>query len=146
MKTNSISAGRAVRIRTITTTRHLLFHRAWLWTGFLAFATIGFGPRPSQAAVTEAWVQRYSTTVSNRTDEAVKVVRDAAGDIIVTGVTGGILAWDFARGPGMLTIKYSGADGSMLWQQRYNSPANGIITLRAIALAVDGSGNVVVTG
>jgi hypothetical protein len=139
MKRNSIHADRAVRPRTITTTRHLLFRRACLWTGFLAFAMIAFGPQPAHAAVTEAWVQRYSNVASSTTDEAVKVVRDAAGDIIVTGSTaGGILGAD------MLTIKYSGADGSVLWQQRYNGPANS--DDRASALAVDGSRNVVVTG
>ncbi|MBI2926748.1 MAG: hypothetical protein HYY24_13710, partial [Verrucomicrobia bacterium] len=128
MKTNSVSAGLAVHARTITTTRHLIFRRACLWTGFLAFAMIAFGPPSAQAAVTEAWVQRHSNVVSNAADQAVKVVRDAAGDIIVTGTT--------ARD--MVTIKYSGADGSVLWQQRYNGPAK--------AVAVDGSGNVVVTG
>lgn len=135
MKTNSISAGLAVHARTTATTRHLIFRRACLWTGFLAFATIAFGPQPAQAAVTEAWVQRYDRVVSNVTDQAVKVVRDAAGDIIVTGTTaGGFLGAD------TLTIKYSGADGSGLWQQRYNGPANG--DDRPSALAVDGSGNV----
>jgi hypothetical protein len=113
MKTTSISAGRAVLARTITTPRQLIVRRAWLWTRFLAFATIAFGPQPAQAAVTEAWVQRYSNVTSIGTDEAVKVVRDLAGDIIVTGSTAG--------GPGgvgdMVTIKYSGADGSVLWQQ-----------------------------
>jgi len=140
MKTNSISADLAVHARTITTTRHLIFHHACLWTGLLAFAMTAFGPRPAQAAVTEAWVHRFSNVVSNVTDEAVKVVRDAAGDIIVTGSTAGGL-------PGaadMLTIKYSGADGSVLWQQRYNGPANGDDFAKAVA--VDGSGNVVVTG
>ena len=52
--------------------------------------------------------------------ETVKVVRDGAGDIIVTG----------AAENEMLTIKYSGADGSVLWQRRYNGPA-------AKGLAVD---------
>jgi hypothetical protein len=42
-------------------------------------------------------------------------------------------------GSDMLTIKYSGADGSVLWQQR-SSPG------KATGLAVDSSGNVVVTG
>ena len=59
MKTNSISAGLAVHARTIATTPHLIFRLACLWTGFLASATIAFGPQPAEAAVTEAWVQRY---------------------------------------------------------------------------------------
>ena len=87
MKTNSISAGLAVQARTITTTRHLIFRRACLWTGFLAFATIAFGPWPSQAALTEAWVQRYGFEARSQ-DNAYKVVTDAAGNVIVAGSTG----------------------------------------------------------
>ena len=88
MKTNSISAGLAVHARTITTTRLLIFRRASLWTGFLVFATIALGPQPAEAAVTEAWVHRYSNEVGGANCRAVKVVRDAAGDIIVTGTMG----------------------------------------------------------
>ena len=104
-----------------------------------ALVTLAGGPQPARAAVTEAWVQRYSNVVSNSTDDAFKVVRDAAGDIIVTGSTD-----DNSSGGDMLTIKYSGADGALLWQQRYNGPANR--SDGASAVAVDGSGNVVVTG
>ncbi|MEK7685481.1 MAG: hypothetical protein AAB466_08665, partial [Verrucomicrobiota bacterium] len=89
----------------------------------------------------EAWVQRYSNVVSNSADQGFKVnvVRDAAGDIIVTGASD-----DRITGQDMLTIKYSGADGTVLWQHRYNGPANS--DDQAQAVAVDGSGNVVVTG
>src|SRR5262245_21652713 len=106
MKTRTlIAAGCAVQALAITTTRHLLFRRAWLRTGFLAFAAIALGLCPAQAAVTEAWVQRYSNVHSNVTDEAVKVVRDAAGDIIVTGATGRIGPYAFVNGGAdMLTI------------------------------------------
>src|SRR5437762_1079248 len=82
-----------------------------LWAALGLLANFSVGPRHAQAAVVEAWVQRYNPVVSNSYDEAVKVVRDAAGDIIVTGVTA-----DGIHGGGMLTIKYSGADGSLLWQ------------------------------
>jgi len=105
MKTNSISAGLAVQARTITTTRHLIFRRACLWTGFLAFATIAFGPQPAQAAVTEAWVQRYGS-VAGSEDYANKVVTDAAGNVIVAGTTEDNQA---GGGLDMLVIKYSGA-------------------------------------
>ena len=70
----------------MSTTRHLSFRRAWLWTGFLAFATIAFGPPPAQAAVTEAWVQRYGSEAGSE-DNAYKVVADAAGNVIVAGTT-----------------------------------------------------------
>src|SRR5689334_14151649 len=139
MKTNSIPAGLAVHSRTFPAKRNSVFRRACLWTGFLAFAMIAFGASPARAAVTEAWVHRFSNVVDNGTDEAVKVVRDAAGDIIVTGTTAGGFP-----GVGMVTIKYSGADGSVLWQHRNEDPWNG--DTFAYALAVDGSGNVVVAG
>jgi len=89
MKTNPISAGLAVHARTITTTRHLIFRRACLWTGFLAFAVIAFVPQRARAAVTEAWVQRYgSESEAGSEDYAYKVVTDAAGNVIVAGSTG----------------------------------------------------------
>ena len=94
---------------------------------------------PARAGVMEAWVHRYSNLTSNSYDEGFKVVRDAAGDVIVTGITD-----DGTGGADMLTIKYSGADGSVLWQTRYNGLTNGLD--RPAAAAVDPSGNVVVTG
>ncbi len=128
-----MSAGRAVHARTIITTRHLIFRRAWLWAGFLAFATIAFGPQPAQAAVTEAWVQRYGSEAGSQ-DSAYQVVTDAAGNVIVAGTTA-----DTQTGGGsdMLIIKYSGA-GVPLWTNRYDGGAT--------AVAVDGSGNVFVIG
>jgi hypothetical protein len=75
-------------------------------------------------------------------DKAVKVVRDAAGDIIVAGDSD-----DGFNGFDMLTIKYSRTDGSVLWQRRYNYPAGGPVNDDHVkALAVDGHGDVVVTG
>lgn len=136
MKTNSISAALAVHARTITT-RHLIFRGAWLWTGFLAFATIALGPRPAQAAITEAWVQRYGSEAGSQ-DGASKVVTDAAGNVIVAGST---VSQAGSRSE-MLVIKYSGA-GQLLWTNRYG-PANSLDV--ATAMALDGRGNVVVTG
>src|SRR5262245_45279283 len=102
MKTRTlIAAGLAVHARTITT---LIPRRAWLWTGFLAVATIAFGPQPAQAALTEAWVQRYGSEAGSH-DYARKVVTDAAGNVIVAGSSGN----QTGGGPDMLVIKYSGA-------------------------------------
>jgi hypothetical protein len=44
----------------------------------------------------------------------------------------------------MLTFKYSGADGSVLWKKRYNGPANGNDGAAGIAVAPDRS--IYVTG
>ncbi len=139
MKTNSISAALAVHARTIATTRQLSFRRACLWTGLLASATIAFEPPPAQAAVTEAWVQRYGSEAGSE-DRAYKVVTDAAGNVIVAGATTHNQA---GSGSDMLIIKYSGS-GVPLWTNRYNGPANGYH--QAYAVAVDASGNVFVTG
>ena len=98
-----------------------------------------FGLQPAHADVTESWVHRYSNVVSNSIDVAVKVVSDAAGDIIVTGNTD----WGLT-GQDILTIKYSGTDGSVLWQRRYNGPANDDDW--ATALVVDVAGNAVIGG
>jgi len=103
-----------------------------------ALVAFPFAPLAA-AAVTEAWVQRYNKLVTNAIDSAVKVVRDSAGDIIVTGATG-----DGSTGRDILTFKYSGVDGSVVWQRQYNGAAN--LDDDVHAAAVDASGNVVVTG
>jgi len=89
-------------------------------------AALAFVAQQARAAVTEAWVQRYSNVRSNSNDGASGIVCDAAGDIIVTGT---------------LTIKYSGINGSVLWTHRYNGSDNYGIN----AVALDASGNVFVT-
>ncbi len=108
--------------------------RACLWAALGLLAALACVSPPAQATATEAWVHRYSNVLSNSNDQAVQVVRNAAGDIVVTGNSEG----------DMLTIKYSGADGTVIWQQRYNGPANS--SAYASAMAVDGSDYVVVTG
>src|SRR5262245_40081763 len=133
MKTRtSIASGPGVQARTIATRRPLIFSRAWLLSGFLAVAAIAFAPQPSRAAVTEALVQRYGSEAGSM-DSASKVVTDAAGNVIVAGST---VNQTRSRSE-MLVIKYSGA-GASLWTNRYHGSTS--------ALAVDGSGNVFVTG
>ena len=61
----------------------LACHRAAL----IIFAALAFLARPIHAAVTEAWVHRYNNAVANADDGAIRVVSDAAGDVIVTGAT-----------------------------------------------------------
>ena len=80
---------------------------------------------PAQAAVTEAWVHRYSNVVNDSSDRAIKVAHDAAGNMIVTGTSGSAI----------LTIKYSSADGSVLWQTRSKGTENRDDSTVATALA-----------
>jgi uncharacterized delta-60 repeat protein len=92
-------------------------------------------PAGSQNAV-EAWVQRYSN-VTESTDRAYNLATDAAGNVIVVGTTAEDVSDD------ILIIKYSNT-GVALWTNRYNGPGNS--TDYAAAVAVDGSGNIIVTG
>lgn len=59
---------------------------------------------------------------------------DGSGNVVVVGYSNG----DY------YTAKYAAANGALLWEKRYNGPANQID--EATAVAVDSSGNVVVTG
>jgi hypothetical protein len=83
------------------------------------------------------WTNRYNGP-GNGDDYATAVVVDGSNSVIVTGyslVSGG--------GSDYATIKYSGG-GVPLWTNRYNGSGKGYD--RAYAVALDGSGNVIVTG
>ena len=96
------------------------------------YATIKYNPDGS-----EAWVSRYNGP-GNDHDWADALVVDGAGNVFVTGSSKGIDSYyDYA------TIKYN-PDGSEAWVVRYDGPGNG--KDQADALAVDGAGNVYVTG
>jgi hypothetical protein len=83
------------------------------------------------------WTNRYNGPGDNF-DKAKAVAVDDSGNVFVTGFSDGVFSsLDYA------TIKYSGV-GVALWTNRYNGPVNG--TDVANAMAVDGSGNVFVTG
>jgi hypothetical protein len=86
------------------------------------------------------WTNRYNGP-GNGNDGANAVVVDGSGNVIVTGLSVGLIGlssfFDYA------TVKYSNA-GVPLWTNRYNGPANN--EDQATDVAVDGSGNVFVTG
>jgi hypothetical protein len=83
------------------------------------------------------WTNRYNGP-SNGGDYAFAVAVDAGNNVIVTGYSdGGKGNDDYA------TIKYS-STGALLWANRYNGLGDG--SDYAWALAVDRSGNVIVTG
>ena len=84
------------------------------------------------------WEKRYNGP-DNSDDLANAVAVDGSGNVIVTGAS-----YNSSRNPDYYTVKYASADGALLWEKRYNGPANS--DDEANAVAVDGSGNVVVTG
>jgi hypothetical protein len=102
----------------------------------LAIRILGDTVARAQPAV-EAWVRSYSGQAESD-DRAQKVVLDSSGNVIVAGSSDtGI------NGSDLLFLKYSSA-GVPLWTNRYAWPANGFDC--AYAVALDGSGNVFVTG
>jgi hypothetical protein len=85
----------------------------------------------------EDWVARYNGPGNNE-DGAYGLAVDDSGNVYVTGYSmGSGTDYDYA------TLKYD-SDGNPVWEDRYNSPGNGLDA--AHALAMDDSGNVYVTG
>jgi uncharacterized delta-60 repeat protein len=85
----------------------------------------------------QQWVARYNGP-GNGWDEAHAISVDGSGNVYVTGHSAAAnLAPDYA------TIKYNSA-GERKWVVRYNGPGNWVD--QALAIAVDSSGSVYVTG
>lgn len=102
---------------------------------FLDYATIKY----SGLNGNQLWVARYSGPGHNLDGGRALAIDNNSGNVYVTGYsTGSGTGHDYA------TIKYRPTDGKQLWVKRYNGPADG--NDQAYALAIDGSGNVCVTG
>jgi uncharacterized delta-60 repeat protein len=98
------------------------------------YATIKY----SSAGV-PVWTNRYNGP-GNGFDEATALVVDGSGNVYVTGYSSGSgSAYDYA------TIKYSSA-GVPVWINRFDLTGGFSFDDKAFSLAVDGSGNVFVTG
>jgi len=83
-----------------------------------------------------AW--RASFDKNGGDDQATAVVIDGNNDIIVTGTVWNIASTDIH------TIKYSGVDGSVLWEHTWSGAAGGIDA--ATSIAVDATNNIYVAG
>jgi hypothetical protein len=103
----------------------------------LLLGIVVFAPQAHAQGGIPLWTNRYNGP-ANGYDRAIAIAVDGSGNVIVTG-------WSDGSGSGYdyATIKYSGA-GVPLWTNQYNGPANSNDTV--VAVAVDGSGNVFVTG
>ncbi|MEI6948566.1 SBBP repeat-containing protein [Paraflavisolibacter sp. H34] len=96
------------------------------------YTTIKYGPDGSKK-----WTALYNGPESGG-DRALGVAVDGSGNVYVTGTSdGGSSDQDYA------TVKYN-SSGVQQWVARYNGTANG--DDRAWAIALDGAGNVYVTG
>ena len=97
------------------------------------YYTIKYDPSTGKVV----WAARYNNDLLlNAADEATGIAVDAAGNVYVTGRSQGSLT-DFD----CVTIKYN-SSGIEQWVSRYNG--NGVD--EATGIAVDGAGNVYVTG
>ena len=85
-----------------------------------------------------AWIRMYDGPGSQYGDCAKAIAVDESGNAYVTGNS-----WSDESGSDYATVKYD-ASGNELWVRRYNGP-NDSRDL-AVAIAVDNSGNVCVTG
>jgi len=101
------------------------------WT-YWDYTTIKYYPNGDTA-----WVRRYNGP-DNSSDGALAIATDGSGNIYVTGSSSGIGTYQDCA-----TVSYDSL-GNQRWVQRYNGPGNS--NDGANAIAVDGSGNVYVTG
>jgi uncharacterized delta-60 repeat protein len=101
-------------------------------------ATADYATIKYNAAGQEEWVARYNGP-GDAGDVATAIAVDTSGNTYVTGASDGLSpdSTDYA------TIKYNTA-GQEEWVARYNGPAN--MGDSAVAIVVDGPGNVYVTG
>jgi len=83
------------------------------------------------------WIARYDGTV-HAWDEARALSVDDSENVYVTGISAGA-----DEIPDYATVKYD-RDGNQVWVARYDGPAGNKDTV--YCLAIDGSGNVYVTG
>jgi len=84
------------------------------------------------------WDCRYNGS-ANSNDVPVALKMDSTGNVIVTGYSTGTNS-----GSDFYTVKYAATNGAVLWDRRYNGPANG--NDWAQALGLDSTGNALITG
>jgi outer membrane protein assembly factor BamB len=96
------------------------------------YATIKYDPNGNQL-----WLRTYNGP-GNGSDGASGIALDDSGNVYVTGTSVGS-----GTGSDYATIKYD-PDGNQLWVRRYDGPGNS--SDNTCAMAIDGLGNVCVTG
>lgn len=110
--------------------------------------TVGFGAANDYITIKyntngiQQWVATYDGPGNN--DAAEDLALDAAGNVYVTGRSPAGIDFD-EEDLDYATIKYDN-NGIELWVRRYDGPVAGNFADEARAIAVDGLGNVYVTG
>ena len=99
-----------------------------------------YGTIKYNSAGVQQWLARYNGGFGNSYDSANAIAVDDAGNVYVTGRSAGPGSYNY---PDYATVKYDSA-GQQQWLARYNGP--GDTDDQAVAIAVDKSGNVYVTG
>ncbi|MEO0101145.1 MAG: SBBP repeat-containing protein [candidate division WOR-3 bacterium] len=94
-----------------------------------------FFPTLLPAQIDTLWARRYNGP-GNDQDEGYAIAVDGSGNVYVAGFsTGSGTDWDYA------TMKYN-SSGQLQWVKRYEGPGQD----KAVAMVIDDSGNVYVTG
>jgi hypothetical protein len=101
-------------------------------------ATPAATPAPTSSAVIEAWAVHYNSPRGGA-DWPFDIAIDGSHSIYVTGKSYSRGSYDYSYA----TVKYD-SDGNELWDARYDGPGGD--DDQALAMAIDGSGNVYVTG
>lgn len=110
---------------------------------YAAGTTYGAGPQMDYTVIKynnsgeQQWLARYNGP-ENLSDQATALAVDASGNVYVTGSSESATTMN-----DIVTIKYNSA-GVQQWLQKYNGADN--LADAGNAIAVDGSGNVYVTG
>jgi hypothetical protein len=84
--------------------------------------------------------KRRSNEPANSAQKPPSVAVDSNGNVVITGYSQS----GFPYNSDYYTAKYAATNGALLWQQRYNGPAN--TNDYANALVIDANGNAIVTG
>ncbi len=117
------------------TERDTIMFKAIRFISILLFTLFSFSQLKAQ--VTQEWVQRYSGPVTESMGNLTSMAIDSSGNVYVTGFRGANRKSDY------ITVKYN-STGAKQWVAAYNGPGDSSDIARSIA--VDGSGNVYVTG
>ncbi|WP_375433975.1 SBBP repeat-containing protein [uncultured Hymenobacter sp.] len=106
--------------------------------GTYDYATVKYDYIPPYYGGRQVWVARYNGP-GDSYDQASAVAVDTTGNVYVTG-----LSYNADGTDDYATLKYASASGEQLWEARYNGAGSSYD--EPAALALDGAGNVLVTG